>query len=99
MIDPTALPTPDPRDAEIAALRAQLAQRDRQIAQLEEQLRAVQEQLAAAQRAGKRQATPFARDQRTATPKKPGRRAGQGPFTRRVAPTPAQVDATLEVPL
>lgn len=51
------------------------------------------------ERAGKRQATPFARDEHKADPKKPGRKAGQGRFAYREKPTPDQVDETKEEPL
>jgi transposase len=50
-------------------------------------LRAQLDQLA---RDSKRQATPFSRGQRTAQPKRPGRKPGRGPFTFRTLPTPDQ---------
>ena len=42
-------------------------------------------------RSGKRQAAPFSKGTRKADPKKPGRKPGQGPFQRRMAPTPEQL--------
>jgi len=50
-------------------------------------------------RASSRQATPFARRERVAQPKRPGRQAGRGPFARRPTPRPEQVAETKEVPL
>ena len=58
---------------------------------LVERLQAEKEEL---QRAGKRQAAPFARRKRVEHPKRPGRKAGQGQFSRRGKPAPQQVDAT-----
>lgn len=56
------------------------------------------EQLAAAERAGKRQATPFARRQRKANPQKPGRRRGQGRFARRATPTEVHIEHHVPLP-
>jgi transposase len=65
----------------------------RQIAELRAEL----EQL---RRAGKRQAAPFAKDKRTAMPKRPGRKRGQGLFCYRAVPEPAEVTEPLvEVPV
>ncbi len=103
----------DPRDARIAELEAQLAQaqaviaeleqRDAQnqqrIAELVEQAAQLQRRIAELERAGKRQATPFARQKRSANPKKPGRKAGQGPFKHRAKPAPEEVSETREAPL
>lgn len=57
----------------------------RQIQDLEEELRA-----------SKRQAAPFSKGQRVANPKRPGRRAGQGPFGRREAPGESMSAQTVE---
>src|SRR5450759_1834109 len=51
----------------------------RQIAELREEI----EQL---RRGGKRQAAPFSKGKRVENPKPPGRKPGQGPFTRRIVP-------------
>jgi len=59
--------------------------------QLLERLREENEGL---KREGKRQAAPFARRKRVEHPKKPGRKAGQGKFSRREAPTDRQVNRT-----
>jgi uncharacterized coiled-coil protein SlyX len=92
-------PTVDPRDARIAALEHQLTQREAQIQRLQQQLAELQKRLADLERAGKRQATPFARKQRQSHPKRPGRKAGQGRFAYRARPTAAQVHKTQEQPL
>lgn len=87
------------RDQRIAELETQLRQREAQVAQLEQQLVGLQERLAELERAGKRQATPFARTKHVAQRKRPGRKAGQGRFASRARPRPEQVTATKEVPL
>jgi len=51
------------------------------------------------QRAGKRQAAPFARRKLVEHTKKPGRKTGQGKFSRRKKPAPEQVDETKVVKL
>lgn len=84
----------DPRDQRIAELEAQLRERDALIAKLEEQIHQLQEQVEGAKRAGKRQATPFARKKRVAQPKRPGRKKGKGRFASRRRPAPAEVAET-----
>jgi transposase len=96
---PDLPPTADPRDARIAALEAQLAALQAQLAARDARVADLEAQLAAAQRAGKRQATPFARRERKAHPQKPGRKKGQGRFARRVQPTPEQITETKTVSL
>jgi len=88
---PTAL---DLRDQRIAELEAQVRQGEARIAELQQKLAELQERLAELERAGKRQATPFARKKRPAKRKQSGRKAGQGPVTYRLPPTPAEVQAT-----
>jgi len=87
------------RDSTITALESQLQQRDQSIATLQEENRQLQEQLDEAKRAGKRQATPFARKKRVAEPKRPGRKQGKGRFSYRRKPAPAEVKETKETPL
>jgi transposase len=91
-------PSEDPRDRHIAALEAQIARLTAQIAALQQENATLREHLAAAERAGKRQATPFARRERHAAPKKPGRRRGQGRFARRAAPPQVHVEQTVPLP-
>jgi transposase len=90
-------PSEDPRDRQIAGLAAQVAALQAQIAALQQENTALRERVTAAERAGKRQATPFARGERAATPKKPGRKRGQGRFARRAVPP--QVHVEQHVPL
>jgi transposase len=61
---------------------------------LEKLLERLQSQVEELQRAGKRQAAPFARRKRVEHPKKAGRKAGQGKFSRRGKPAPEQVKET-----
>ena len=84
----------DPRDQRIAELEAQLHERDALIAKLEEQIRQLQEQVEGAKRAGKRQATPFARKKRVRQPKRPGRKKGKGRFASRRRPAQEEVAET-----
>jgi uncharacterized coiled-coil protein SlyX len=83
---------PDPRDQRIAELEARVAELLQKIAEQ-------QAQIAELERAGKRQAAPFARQTHKQHHKRPGRKAGQGKFAWRVRPTPEQVTTTKEVPL
>jgi transposase len=72
--------------------------RDRRIAQLQEEIKSLRQQLGQTEREQKRQAHPFARQQSTPHPKKPGRRKGHAADLRPV-PTPDQIDRVVEVPL
>ena len=85
--------------AEIAELRQQKAQIHQQMAEMVEQVAQLQQQLEEMERSGKRQATPFGRKKRSANPKKPGRKAGQGTFKHREKPAEAEVKETKEAPL
>ena len=69
-----------------------------EIAELRERFTKLEADLAEARRAGKRQAAPFRRRERKAHPKRPGRKPGQGAFTRRPPPPEEQV-RTEYVPL
>jgi transposase len=100
---PTEASTKDQRIAELELeLVRQRAANQRQgvailrLQKLLERLQAEKEEL---QRAGKRQAAPFARRKRVEHPKKSGRKAGQGQFRRREKPAPKQVNATKEAKL
>lgn len=59
----------------------------------------LRERLAEVERAGKRQATPFRREEHKADPQKPGRKPGQGTFSYRVQSQPEAVTETKEAPL
>ena len=90
----TVPPPPDPRDRRIAELEEQVRSGQAQIGRLREELAQLKERLADLERAGQRQATPFARKKRQAQRKRSGRTAGQGPFTYRQPPTLSEVQAT-----
>ena len=90
---------PDPKDQRIAELEAQLAREQALNQRLQKQLERLEAEVEALRRAGKRQATPFARRQWVEVPKKPGRKAGQGPFVRREKPAAEQVKETKIAPL
>jgi transposase len=90
---------PDPKDQRIAELEAQLAREQALNQRLQKQLERLEAEVEALRRAGKRQATPFARRQWVEVPKKPGRKAGQGPFVRREKPVAEQVKETKVAPL
>jgi len=90
---------PDPRDQRIAELEAQLAAALALVARLQARVRELEQQVAELQRSGKRQATPFARKKRSAAPKKPGRKAGQGTFKHRPPPAAEDVQETKDAPL
>jgi len=94
-------PQPGTKDQRIAELEMELV-RERannqrlqvnnlRLQKLLERLQADVEEL---KRTGKRQAAPFARRKLVEHPKKPGRKAGQGKFSRRGQPTHRQVDQT-----
>jgi transposase len=94
-------PQPSTKDQRIAELELELV-RERannhrlqvnnlRLQKLLERLQAEVEEL---QRAGKRQAVPFARRKLVEHPKKPGRKAGQGKFSRREQPVPQKTDET-----
>ena len=94
-------PQPSTKDQRIAELELELVRERASLQRLQintlrlqklvERLQAEKEEL---QRAGKRQAAPFARRKRVEHPKKPGRKAGQGQFSRREKPASKQGKAT-----
>ena len=94
-------PQPSTKDQRIAELELELV-RERAHNQrlqvnnlrLQKLLERLQAEVEEMQRAGKRQAAPFARRKLVEHPKKPGRKAGQGKFSRREKPAPEQVDET-----
>ena len=85
---------PSTKEQRIAELEEQLTRALAAIEKLKRQnelLHAENEEL---KRAGKRQAAPFARRKLVEHPRRPGRKAGQGQFTRREQPAPKQVNQT-----
>ena len=75
----------------VKRLQGQNAQLQRQVAQLAAANERLSKQLAELQRAGKRQAAPFSKGRRTSSPRRPGRKPGQGMFSYRKLPSPDQV--------
>jgi transposase len=76
--------------SECAALKARVEQLLTEVASLRTENAALKAQLQQRTRDAKRQAAPFSKGQRTAQPKRPGRKPGQGPFTFRTLPRPDQ---------
>ena len=85
---------PSTKDQRIAELEQQLIQALKAIEKLKKQNELLHTENEELKRAGKRQATPFARRKLIEHPKRPGRKAGQGRFTRREQPAPKRVDET-----
>ena len=69
--------------AENKALKAEIARLKKRIKELE--------------RRERKYAAPFSQEKRTADPKSPGRRPGEGTFAHKSPPTPEQITATVEV--
>ena len=90
---------PDTKDKRIAELEQQLAQALAVIQKLQKQVELLQVEVEELKRAGKRQATPFARRKWVERPQKPGRKAGQGKFSHRGLPAIHQVYETKTVKL
>ncbi len=84
----------DWRDRRMTELEEQLEQAQAENAALKAEIARLKQRIAELERAAKRQATPFARDEHKADPKRPGRKAGQGLFSYRAHPTPDEVDET-----
>lgn len=89
----------DPRDRRIAELEAENAALREKETALRDELAAVKAELADLRRRQHRQTAPFSKDKPSADPKPPGRKPGQGPFTRREAPKPEDVTRTVDVPV
>jgi transposase len=60
-----------------------------QNARLQEENAALRQEIDDLKRRGKRQAAPFSKGEKKANPQPPGRKPGDGPFTRRAAPDPS----------
>lgn len=88
-----------PKNPAYEALLAENALLRQQVADLTEKLAAALAEIERLKRSGKRQATPFSTGQRTQKPQKPGRKPGQGSFTRRPAPPPESYTCEVPVPL
>ena len=75
-------------------LQQQNALLRKQNEQLQKQVGLLQAEVEELKRAGKRQATPFARRHWVEHPKRPGRKAGQGRFVQRAKPSLKEVNET-----
>jgi transposase len=82
------------KDQEIVELKEQLRQALVAIEKLKKQNELLRAKVEELERAGKRQATPFARRKRVEQRKRPGRKAGQGKFVQRKKPSPKEVSET-----
>ncbi len=89
-------PPDNPAYEDLVAENTQLRQR---LAELEARLEAALAEIERLKRQGKRQAAPFSTGARVAKPKKPGRKRGQGRFTRRPAPPPENYTTQVPVPV
>jgi transposase len=76
-------------------LRAQFARLQQENQALRDKITALETEL----RRGRRQAAPFSRDEPKSDPKPPGRRPGQGRFSRREVPPEDKIQQTIAVPL
>jgi predicted nucleic acid-binding Zn-ribbon protein len=99
-------PQPGTKDQRIAELelelvrnRANLQRLQINVLRLEKLVERLQTENEALKREGKRQATPFARREHVEHPKRPGRKAGQGQFSRREQPVRRQADQTKKAKL
>ena len=81
-------------------IRRQSEQIDQLIAQnkaLQAENARLKKRIEELERRNRKYAAPFSRETRTADPKSPGRRPGEGPFAYKSPPTPQQVSGTLQV--
>ena len=77
--------------ADLASLRREelielIMTQQRMIEDQQRQIAELREEIEQLRRGGKRQAAPFSKGKRVENPKPPGRKPGQGPFTRRIVP-------------
>jgi len=85
---------PRTKDQRIMELETELAREHAINQRLQKQLERLLAEVEELKRAGKRQAAPFARRKLVERPKRPGRKVGQGKFSRREQPAPKRVDKT-----
>ena len=76
-------------------LIALVSRQQDQVARLTATIKELRKELAEAKRAGKRQAAPFSKGERTNRPKRPGRKPGIGSFSYRKPPSPDEVTEPL----
>ena len=76
-----------------------IAAQQRQIAELTARVEALQAEVERLKREGQRQAAPFSKGRRVTTPKKSGRKPGEGRFCFRAAPPARETEPPLAVPV
>ncbi len=81
-------------DIEREQLLVRIAELERQLAEAQRVIQVLQEENETLKRAGKRQAVPFARQERVEKPKRRGRRQGRGEFKHREKPKEENVSET-----
>ena len=86
---------------ELRDLRREVSSLKRENTRLRKENQRLREQLGEAQRAGKRQATPFSKGEPKKNPSRPGRKPGRkyGRQGRRASPPPEEIDERHEAPL
>jgi transposase len=82
------------KDQRIADLEQELSQALAINERLQKQMEILRKRVEELERAGKRQATPFARRKRVEHRQRSGRKAGQGKFVQRKKPSPKEVSET-----
>ncbi len=85
---------PNAKDQRIAELEQQLTRAVATIEKLQKQVELLRTKVEELERAGKRQAAPFARRKLVEQRKRPGRKVGQGKFAHRSKPSPKEVNET-----
>ena len=84
----------------VAEQQQQLVAQQRQRAELTARVEALQAEVERLRHGTKRQAAPFSKGTRVATPKRPGRKPGAGPFHYRDAPLPEAItEPPVDVPV
>ena len=92
-------PSPEDLKKEIAALREENEHLRKENNALHTENARLKDDLEKAQRAGKRQASPFSKDKGKPSPKKPGRKPGKGYGKRASRPVPDRIDREIDVPV
>jgi len=92
-------PSPDATPSDLDVLRQENADLRARLAEVEAQLERALAALERQPRSAQRQAAPFSTGERKTHPQKPGRKPGQGVFSRRLPPTPPHFTTEIAVPV